>query len=249
MEIIQSSLFDGKVCSQCQTWQVFSEYVKRNASPDGLSYICKQCRKKNRVNERPGDPQKRLAQKRAYREANKEKLKEQDRAYRQARRDQEYTRMRAWLAANPDRARARRRAWKEKNHEKLRQQHRHYTAANRERVREKRRLWASANPLRMRAKEHNRRTKKQGNGGKYKAWEWAALCQWFGNVCLCCKQPEKLTVDHVVPVAHGGTSNIDNLQPLCLPCNLLKGAQAIDYRDRDRLAQFLASLEYRDATS
>ena len=51
------------------------------------------------------------------------------------------------------------------------------------------------------------------------------------NKCLCCKEKKKLTVDHVIPVDWGGTSNIENIQPLCQPCNSSKGNRRdTDYR-------------------
>lgn len=34
-----------------------------------------------------------------------------------------------------------------------------------------------------------------------------------------------LHVDHIVPVSQGGLSQFDNLQTLCAPCNLGKGAR------------------------
>lgn len=36
------------------------------------------------------------------------------------------------------------------------------------------------------------------------------------------------TVDHVFPVAHGGTDDFDNLTVACRPCNSRKGARLID---------------------
>lgn len=53
----------------------------------------------------------------------------------------------------------------------------------------------------------------------------------FGWRCLWCgERPVKLTLDHVVAVARGGASTIDNLQPLCLGCNVKKGTNDIDFR-------------------
>lgn len=37
----------------------------------------------------------------------------------------------------------------------------------------------------------------------------------------------KLHVDHIVPVAFGGTNDIDNLVTACEPCNLGKGARSL----------------------
>lgn len=39
-----------------------------------------------------------------------------------------------------------------------------------------------------------------------------------------------LTPDHVVPLSRGGTNYIDNIQPLCGPCNSQKHAKTIDFR-------------------
>ena len=61
--------------------------------------------------------------------------------------------------------------------------------------------------------------------------EWLNLCVKFGNKCLCCgKSGIKLTKDHIVPISRGGENGIDNIQPLCQPCNVKKGNDSIDYR-------------------
>lgn len=73
------------------------------------------------------------------------------------------------------------------------------------------------------------------NGGRHTTAEWVALCERYGNRCLRCGRKRKLTKDHVIPVLHGGTDDIDNIQPLCGPCNSVKHTQAVDYRLRFRL--------------
>ena len=44
-----------------------------------------------------------------------------------------------------------------------------------------------------------------------------------GYECLVCRAREGLEVDHIVPLARGGTNDLDNLQTLCGRCNRKKG--------------------------
>lgn len=90
--------------------------------------------------------------------------------------------------------------------------------------------WNEEHPERRCATEHKRRTAKTKAGGSYTSAQWIALCNKYGNKCLCCDKKRKLTADHIVPVSKGGTSNISNIQPLCGPCNSSKGAKTVDYR-------------------
>ena len=41
--------------------------------------------------------------------------------------------------------------------------------------------------------------------------------------CEYCGRPDRLTVDHIVPISKGGDSRRENLQCLCKPCNSRKG--------------------------
>lgn len=51
-----------------------------------------------------------------------------------------------------------------------------------------------------------------------------------GKKCLCCGTDELVTLDHVIPIHHGGLNEIENLQPLCRSCNSKKKTKTIDYR-------------------
>lgn len=57
-----------------------------------------------------------------------------------------------------------------------------------------------------------------------------AIYRRDGNACLRCGARQPLTVDHIVPVVLGGTSNEQNLQTLCRSCNSSKGTKTADYR-------------------
>lgn len=78
---------------------------------------------------------------------------------------------------------------------------------------------------------HQRRVKIGSNGGTYSIIEWESLCKKYNYRCLCCGRNDVLlTVDHILPVALGGTNSIGNLQPLCKSCNSKKNKKHIDYR-------------------
>ena len=48
-----------------------------------------------------------------------------------------------------------------------------------------------------------------------------------GALCAACGGPEWLEVDHVHPWSKGGSNDRDNLQALCKPCNMDKGAKTM----------------------
>lgn len=79
---------------------------------------------------------------------------------------------------------------------------------------------------------HRRRERIRQNGGSYTQEEWENLCATYNHRCIKCGLKRPLAADHVIPVLLGGSSNIDNIQPLCGPCNSIKGAKTRDYRDR-----------------
>lgn len=64
--------------------------------------------------------------------------------------------------------------------------------------------------------------------------EWRELRAICGWVCARCKQERQLTKDHIVPLISvndpRASDSIFNLQPLCGPCNSIKGADVIDWR-------------------
>ena len=51
----------------------------------------------------------------------------------------------------------------------------------------------------------------------------AKLIERDGPLCRWCGADTELTIDHVVPLARGGTNEPENLQLLCSECNQLKG--------------------------
>lgn len=62
--------------------------------------------------------------------------------------------------------------------------------------------------------------------------EWELLKKQYGYACPCCNKQEpeiKLTEDHIIPLSKGGSDLIENIQPLCLKCNMKKHTNTIKY--------------------
>lgn len=157
------------------------------------------------------DPKKRQEYNREYRKINAERLRPIDAAYRKKHRKQIIAYLKKWKLRNPDYERI----WREKNRDKKNNNQRKYVQKHPEKIKV------------SNATYFTRRTKA---GGSFTAQEWKSLCRFYDYRCLCCHKKTKLTPDHIIPVSKGGTSNIENIQPLCLPCNCRKRARIIDYR-------------------
>lgn len=68
----------------------------------------------------------------------------------------------------------------------------------------------------------------------HRVW-YQLLAESDKESCANCGASENLAIDHVLPIAKGGLSEIDNLQLLCATCNQLKGKLMIDCRVHDIL--------------
>lgn len=75
--------------------------------------------------------------------------------------------------------------------------------------------------------------------GRHTVEQWAALKIEFGFRCVRClvqSHPEGdfLVKDHIEPIYQGGSDGIDNLQPLCPPCNASKGPEDFNWKEYRR---------------
>jgi 5-methylcytosine-specific restriction endonuclease McrA len=87
--------------------------------------------------------------------------------------------------------------------------------------------WRKLHPESTRAQNSRRRAKKRGAEGSFTADDIAAIRRRQHDQCLICRVNlnGKGTVDHIVPLAAGGSNWPSNLQLLCKPCNSSKGAR------------------------
>lgn len=95
--------------------------------------------------------------------------------------------------------------------------------------------WAKKNPALISQIKRRYKAKRKvwEMNGSFTQDEWNVLCDFYSNRCLSCGRDDvTLTVDHVVPLSKGGSNMIDNIQPLCGPCNSSKHVRTIDYRSK-----------------
>jgi 5-methylcytosine-specific restriction endonuclease McrA len=134
---------------------------------------------------------------------------------------------------NAARESKRTRTWQKANPDKIRRFKQAHRQTHREEIRAQQRKWTRANLDKVQANRHRRRSRERDNGGSFTDNEWAALKTQYDYTCLRCRRREpeiRLTPDHVIPVAKGGSGDISNIQPLCGSCNSAKGAKTTDYR-------------------
>lgn len=57
------------------------------------------------------------------------------------------------------------------------------------------------------------------------------LIEKYGYKCCSCGSIDNITIDHIKPLAKGGTNDLSNFQLLCKSCNSKKHTEEIDYRE------------------
>jgi 5-methylcytosine-specific restriction endonuclease McrA len=143
---------------------------------------------------------------------NTEKFKEMNKNWKKAHKKQRAEQSKKWAKAHPEYRQEAGKAW--------RASHPNYGEIWRKKHRDKMNIYARLRRGRL-ASVRSELTKD----------EWEAVLEFYGHKCLCCRSTNvKLTIDHVLPISLGGTDTVDNIQPLCGPCNSRKKAKHIDYR-------------------
>jgi 5-methylcytosine-specific restriction endonuclease McrA len=140
-------------------------------------------------------------------------------------------------AARQEELRAYWRTYNAARREQMREYLRCYRIEHAEEIREKERLYRQTHVdvikrehtehrVEYAARESNRRARKAGNGGTYRAADTAAQHERQHGRCYWCgKRLLKYHVDHVIPVALGGSNDPANLVVACPACNQSKNAK------------------------
>lgn len=241
-----------KTCPNCLTLKPGANFNRCATKKDGLSTYCKECDSVLRKARYRENQERELANAKVRREGNRAYAKEYNKRYNETHKDSLREARRQWLESNREKHREACKQWLKNNPEKAREMNRkkrrRYVTTNWDKVYAHNLKYREANREKINAINRRGKHRRQTNGGSYTEEQWQHLCGLFGNSCACCGKSKKLTVDHVIPVSMGGTSDILNLQPLCGSCNSKKHATAVDYRRKDVIEALQALVAEDGAT-
>lgn len=191
---------------------------------------CKPCNAAYARQRRIENPERNREIQKSYRARNIEKI----RTYRKSHE-----------ALNKEYYNEKKRNWKDRNPEKQNEYRVRYRS-NREKVSAQQAEWRKNNPEKIRAKNNNRRAQKASAIGRLTATDWDQIVASQGGRCKYCGRKGKLTIDHKVPLAKGGSNMPHNIQGLCVPCNSGKRdklSEDTQFSLFDRPLAFIANLE------
>lgn len=206
-----------KFCPKCQC------ETERYKSGD-----CKPCTRVREAKRQAANPEKNRARSAAWRAANAELVKAKSATYRAANKDKLAAAKAAYYVANAEKIKSRTAAWHAANKEKARANKAAWKAANPEKVRAGNAAYLQSNLDKHRANQHARRARKSASGGKLSIGLAEKLFKLQQGKCACgCSQPlgDNFHLDHIMPLALGGSNTDNNIQLLRARCNVSKGAK------------------------
>lgn len=167
--------------------------------------------------------------------ARRDELAEYNRLYYAAHREEQTERRRDYCAAHADEVAEYQRDYRATHQDEARAWEQKYRQEHPRRVAEAKRRWAETHPEATAALWRNRRAREQSASGKHTGADVLAQydrqrgrCYWQSSE-MCKARGGKLGgdyhVDHVTPLALGGSNGPENLVISCPTCNTSKGAK------------------------
>lgn len=221
-----------KYCGKCGETKPRADFHRCRSKRDGLSANCKSCKTEMARAWRVSRP----TYMRDYYIKNHERLVARSRDWYAQNRERSIATTAEWQRKNKESANARKCAWAKANPEKRSAANARWYAENREQDLENGRRWVLANPDKVAAKarryQKRHPEKKRVRDAAYHASRrteghvsgsvWARVKTDSLGLCAYCNKRKPLTLDHIEPIARGGTNDPDNLAAICKSCNSSK---------------------------
>lgn len=221
----------SKVCLRCEETKPISEFSKNKNRKDGLQAYCKPCtRSANQASEAKNRSRpvieipttkvcKRCDQTKSASDFFKDSRRP-DGLYASCK-SCHTERTTSWKKRNPHVEKVIRKRSYDKHSDSRREYTRKWRSENTERARQSAALWKLNNRARATALELTRTRRSRNAPGQATAAKILARWEYYGGKCWMCSAPAE-HIDHVKPLAKGGSNWPANLRPACAPCNLRK---------------------------
>lgn len=223
-----------KICNKCKAEKPATEFDKHKKCRDGLQPSCKSCVRYAAKMRRALDPEKYRSAANARYAANPEKFRDIARSIRVEKADTLKAQAAIRRAANPEKYRYQEKLRRAGKSEQINAAARAYREKNQDKARKSVRDYHKANPDKISAHKRNRRAREHVADGAHTSQDIMGIFTSQCGLCANCKTKlfksgaKKYHVDHIMPLALGGSNWPHNLQCLCPPCNLSKGAKHPD---------------------
>lgn len=187
-----------KRCSKCGIEKELSEFHERPSVEDGHRAECKECS---------------AALSREYHQSHQKEQAKAGRKYRQSHKIEEVERHRKYRSSH-----------KIEIAEKNGKYYQSHKTEESERGRKYR--LTEKGKLSRKRRNHNRRARIKNTKANLTIEQWDKILTIQKNKCNICKKKfitKRLpTMDHIVPLSHGGNLSFENVQALCQSCNSRK---------------------------
>ncbi len=231
-----------KQCSKCKCIKQTSDFYKKSSTRDGMQSRCIVCEKHAAAKYRADNPEKIKSANSKWYANNPEKSKAIHAKWYADNREKAKAASNQWYVTNKDKAKAYNAKWYTDNADKRIAKGAKWRASNPDKVKMSSAKWyvnntakANAtntkwrinNPKSVRIHYQNRRAKEKMIGGKLSVGLSDRLMKLQRGKCACCGLPlgEKYHLDHIMPLALGGSNTDDNIQLLRSQCNHQKHAK------------------------
>jgi 5-methylcytosine-specific restriction endonuclease McrA len=228
----------SKICKKCGETKPTTEFYKHARKRDGLQPFCKACARLSHAAWCAANPERAKANIDKWVASNREKHNASTAAWFKANPGKRKAYAAKWYAANKENLKSGAVKWNSKNPEKVKAYKAKWSAANKERTRSYSAKWRAANTEKVKARhaanpearriyKQNRRARKCANGGRLSPGLAGKLFRLQKGKCACCHVSiaDGYHLDHRIPLALDGQNEDLNMQLLCGPCNLSKGAK------------------------
>lgn len=205
-----------KTCTKCKIEKPFTEFSKHSTGLYGLRPQCKECCNAKNAEYKLRNKEKVAAASADYYAKNKEKLL--------AKRAERY-------AGNKEKTLLQCAEYRSKNSAYISAKKSSYYLANKEKIRARNTEYKNSNPEKFSVYLRNRRARVKDAEGSHTPADVRAIFERQRGMCASCgvklfkSGASKYHVDHVMPLAKGGTNWPSNLQCLCPSCNRSKSAK------------------------